>query len=76
MQRVVLYARGKAPDLLGTQAWQAGLTAKLFSGQRHTPALPSPEAFRPLAAAFRVLVSVSTSPVVTPLDPYSLKLLP
>lgn len=76
MQRIVLYARARAPDYLGTQAWQAELAAKLFSGQQSAPALPSPEAFRPLSAAFRVLVSVSTSPVVAPLDPYSLTLLP
>ncbi len=74
--QIVLYARGRAPDLLGTQAWQASLAARLFAGQNRTPALPKPDAFAPLAGAFRSLMTVTPSPVVMPLDPYTLPLLP
>lgn len=74
--RIVLYARGRAPDLLGTQAWQARLAAKLFEQVDRTPALPKPVAFAPLAAACKGLLTVSQSPVVQPLNPYGLFLLP
>ncbi|GGR17279.1 hypothetical protein [Deinococcus ruber] len=78
MLKVVLYARGRAPDLRGTQMKRARLAARLFHGLPQELTLPKPDAFAPLSAAFRTLMQFqnTSSPVVIPLDPITLPLLP
>ncbi len=77
MQRVVLYARGKAPDLLGTQRRQAKRVAKLFSHlEAVNVALPESGVFGPLGAAFRELSACRNAPPLMSVDPYTLTLLP
>ena len=77
MQRVVLYARGNAPDLLGTQHKQALCVAKLFSNLKDVSImLPSPGVFGPLGAAFTDLSACRNAPPLMSIDPYALSLLP
>ena len=77
MQRVVLYARGNAPDLLGTQRKQAKRVAKLFSYLKAVNVtLPEPGVFGPLGAAFRELSVCRNAPPLMSVDPYALTLLP
>ena len=77
MQVIVLYARGKAPDLLGTQRKQAGRIAKLFSHVKAVSVtLPKPGVFGPLGAAFNDLAACRNAPPLMTVDPYTLALLP
>jgi hypothetical protein len=77
VQRIVLYARGKAPDLLGTQRHQAKRVARLFSHLKAVSvALPEPGVFKPLGAAFRELSVYRNAPPLMSVDPYALTLLP
>ena len=77
MQRIVLYARGRSPDLLGTQRKQAKRVSKLFSHLKAVSVtLPEPGAFGPLGAAFQSLAACRNAPPLMSVDPYALALLP